>query len=538
MAAILSGLMLCVPFLDHSYFALTWFAFVPILVVLHHTSLVRSYVLGLLMGAVCYVNGMYWIVDFIIISKGYSFGKSVAIACLYWVYCAHLIALLIVAYRWTLSHTKLPALLIFPTLLASVSAWYPMLFTMRLGDSQVEFSLALQAIEYTGAHGIDIVIGVVTVLIMHCVNWFLIRTGMSRFSPKTPNRITLISGVALVATWFGVGIYLEQYWSARTASSSTIRLGLVQSNETPSLGANMSYPGYGLAYPPEMHMTEKLVHQGAELVIWPEGQSKHFLNMTQVRDAYQRQIAQLDVGLMFHDMRHHRNPKNQRLERQTSKAILLNSDGSLGGQYTKIKRIPFGEYVPLSSSDTLLNRWIKSIFGDFLIETSVGENHAVFEHDSINIIPLICYETTEPSLVGQAVSYAHNTIENSTEVDQNELKPKVIIALSNDGWFGSSHQPFQHILPSALRAIENRLPLIHVANNGPSIVVLPTGKIHFQADFQTAAGYIVDMPAGRSSEPTFFSRNPTFFENSSLFVSLLLIGFTFLRSMNARRSRP
>lgn len=525
-AAVLSGQLLCVPFLDHAYFALVWFAFAPILVALRQASLLRSYALGLLMGTVAYANGMYWIVDFIMISKGYGVGKSIVISCLYWIYCAHLIALLIVSYRWILSYTKLPALLVFPTLLASFSAWYPMLFAMRLGDSQVEFSLALQAIEYTGVHGIDIIIGIVTILIVHCINWFLMRVALCSPSPKTPSIVTLLSSLTLVITWFGASIYLNQYWTQRAATSPKIKLGLVQSNEIPSLGANMSYPGYGLSYPPEMHMTEELVQQGAELVIWPEGRSKHFLNTPQVRAAYQKQIAELEVSLMFHDMRHHRNSQNAELERQTSKAILINDDGSLGAQYTKIKRIPFGEYVPMTNGNSFLNRWIKSIFGEFLVETSIGENHEVFELDSINIIPLICYETTEPSLVGRAVRHAHNTIEQSTSSKKLDTKPSVIVALSNDGWFGSSHQPFQHILPSALRAIENRLPLVHVANNGPSIAVLPNGKIHFKADFQKAGGYLVDMPIDAQTSPTFFARYPMLFEIIVLAMSLLLLCFT------------
>ncbi len=538
MAAALSGLLLCVPFLDHAYFALAWFAFVPILVVIHHTSLLRSYALGLLMGTICYANGMYWIVDFIIISKGYGFGKSIAIACLYWLYCAHLIALLLVTYRWILSLKKFSTLLVFPILLASFSAWYPMLFTMRLGDSQVEFTPVLQAIEYTGAHGVDVIIGIATILMVHCVDWVLTRIGLNIPVLKAPSLVMTLSGLALLLTWFVVGIYLNQHWTERIAASPSIRLGLIQSNEIPSLSANMSYPGYGLAYPPEMHMTEELVQQGAKLVIWPEGRSKHYLNNTHVREAYHKQIAELGVSLMFHDMHHHRNKKNAQLEGQTSKAIMLNSDGNSSAQYTKIKRIPFGEYVPMSSANSLISDWIKSLFGDFLVETTIGENHEVFEHDSMNIVPLICYETTEPSLVARAVKHAHNTIDHSANFKQLDAKPSLIVALSNDGWFGSSHQPIQHILPSALRAIENRLPLVHVANNGPSIAVLPNGEIHFKADFQKAAGYIVDMPLNGHSEPTFFASHPLLFENIMLLISLVLVSFTAAKKVRARCITP
>jgi apolipoprotein N-acyltransferase len=47
---------------------------------------------------------------------------------------------------------------------------------------------------------------------------------------------------------------------------------------------------------------------------------------------------------------------------------------------------------------------------------------------------------------------------------------------------------------SILRAVENRLPFVHVMNNGPSVVVLPNGRVLFQSQFREAGGYLVDVP--------------------------------------------
>lgn len=60
----------------------------------------------------------------------------------------------------------------------------------------------------------------------------------------------------------------------------------------------------------------------------------------------------------------------------------------------------------------------------------------------------------------------------------------VLIGLSSNGWFGDTVQPYQHVNASILRAVENRLPFVHVLNNGPSVVVLPNGRVVFQSQFR------------------------------------------------------
>lgn len=179
-----------------------------------------------------------------------------------------------------------------------------------------------------------------------------------------------------------------------------------------------------------------------------------------------------------------------------------------------MKRIPFGEYTPLLETDSLASQWIESLFGEFTSGLSQGTAQKIFTHPNMNIIPLICYETTFPHFVANAV--------NTTLSQRIPSNGTMLVGLSNDGWFGSSHLPYQHIMPSVLRAVENRLPLVHVANNGPSIVATPDGNIIFTSDFQQAAGYIVDVPYSKTTQGSFYSRHP------SLFTNTIFIVFAFM----------
>ena len=150
------------------------------------------------------------------------------------------------------------------------------------------------------------------------------------------------------------------------------------------------------------------------------------------------------------------------------------------------------------------------VFRSDLLNDSISNNKSSnkkYSRDSepktniFNIIPLICYETMFPTFVGKAVS----------EALTNDQTGGLLVGLSSDGWFGLTHQPYQHVNNSILRAVENRLPLVHVLNNGPSIVVMPNGNVIFTTDAHQTGGFIVDVPYGEKSRGSFFSHHPLLF---------------------------
>jgi len=517
------GGVLSIAFLDSSHFYLTWFAFVPLLFAVENAGAIKTYLLGILAGLVSYVSGMYWIVDFIIISKGFSLGKSIVLASVYWFYCAHLIALLLLLFRWLKHRTSIHEFVLFPVVVATFTSSFPMLFSMRLGESQTNFQSALQAIEFTGVHGLDLIIALFNIVVFR----LLARRSVHTNAPHSSIWPWLIA-TSLITLWLLFGVLQYSSWQNRVSTWSVLKTGIVQPNEVPSLDKANIYSGYSYAYPPEMDMAERLSNLGAEIIIWPEAQPKGYLDNTNIRTAFQHTVKNLGVNLIFQDMSYHRDPINGKLQSQTNTAIMIDNSGKQQDPYIKMKRIPFGEYVPFSGEESLIQTSIKNIFGDFLIETTKGQSHQLFTHQTLNIIPLICYETTSPSFVGEAV--------NKTRPLAKTSNASLIVALSNDGWFGSTHQPFQHIIPSILRAVENRLPLVHVANNGPSIVASPSGDVLFSSAFQSSAGYVTDVPYSVTAQGSFYSRHPKLFDNV-LHLTMLLVIFSAIRPMLRARRR-
>lgn len=532
--AALSGALLSIPFLSSDYYALTWIGFVPLLLAINNVRLGKSYFLGLITGLVFSVSASYWVIDFLMLSKGYNSFTSSFIALFFWFYCAQLFALITLSFKILKNASRIQECLLFPLIVVSVFSLYPMIFTVHLAESQGQFVTAIQAVEWAGVYGLDAIIALSNIVIFRLL-WVLFSEQENRPSLfnawPSLNRWHYLKSwpyavaILLLALWFSYGWQANAHWKDKIDTWPTVRLGLVQPNEIPSLKEQVILPGYSRAYPPEMAMTERLASAGAKIVIWPEAKYKAYLDREQIAQAYQNQIDLLNIDLIFQDIERIKNPATSTEVQQFNSAVMLSKEGEMAAKYQKMKRIAFGEYVPFASDIPILKKWVEGFFGAFLNEMERGSSHQVFQsklshttnQSTLNIIPLICYETTFPTFVASSVKQA---VTHTQGAD-------MLVGLSSDGWFGSTLQPYQHINSSILRAVENRLPFVHVLNNGPSIVAMPNGEVIFTTDANQAGGYIVDVPYRRNTQGSFFSHYPNFFINTVYFVLFLIGLFTF-----------
>ena len=92
-----------------------------------------------------------------------------------------------------------------------------------------------------------------------------------------------------------------------------------------------------------------------------------------------------------------------------------------------------------------------------------------------------------------------------------------MLNVTNDGWFGNTTGPRQHLHQARVRAVEEGLPLVRAANNGISAVVDGYGRILARLDLDARGVIDVALPAAVAPPP--YARL-----GDTIFLMLWLIG--------------
>lgn len=226
-------------------------------------------------------------------------------------------------------------------------------------------------------------------------------------------------------------------------------------------------------------------------IIWPETATNYlFLNNefthSQIRDVLQSYSGDvyLIAGALLRDD-HDGLPSNS--------MIVMNKNTDTIHRYDKSHLVPFGEYIPFKE-------WIplETVSGFSGFKRGDGRTSIAVDN-KFSFSPLICYEILFPSRV----------------VDPQN-KADAIINVTNDAWYGMSAGPHQHYLLARIRAIEEALPVIRVANTGFSGIFDSYGKnlAHidwFKTESETINFYKTSIKSKANTYP-----------DTILFISLLL----------------
>ncbi|MBM2576252.1 apolipoprotein N-acyltransferase [Jannaschia sp. Os4] len=185
-----------------------------------------------------------------------------------------------------------------------------------------------------------------------------------------------------------------------------------------------------------------------DLVVWPETSMPSRLSFT---DGVRPEIAARAPAVVG----------TLRIDRQDAPrnalVLLERGTGRVLDTIDKHRLVPFGEYLPLPRvADALglgpLAAQMAGVFapgpGPRLLETPVGR-----------MMPMICYEAIFPQDLRRVA------------------RPRAILHLTNDAWFGTRVGPFQHLALARLRAAEQGLPLLRAANTGVSAVIDARGRV-------------------------------------------------------------
>lgn len=164
-------------------------------------------------------------------------------------------------------------------------------------------------------------------------------------------------------------------------------------------------------------------------------------------------------------------------------SILFVRGGDVVATYDKHQLVPFGEFVPLRRLLPL----DKITPGAQDFSKGTGAMRINMDKNLPSMSPLVCYEA----------AFSHLAVAKG-------LRPSLLVNLTNDAWFGDSPGPYQHMAMAQMRAIEQGLPLIRVANTGVSAMVSPYGER--QAYLPLAATGVIDHHVVASIPSPFYTR--------------------------------
>jgi apolipoprotein N-acyltransferase len=221
------------------------------------------------------------------------------------------------------------------------------------------------------------------------------------------------------------------------------------------------------------------------VLIWPESAFPFFLTreadaMAEIADLLPKGTVLVTGSVRAPDL-----PPGTRITRAYNSVYIIDHDGNVLSVYDKLNLVPFGEFLPFQDlMEKIGFEQLTRVQGGFIPGT---RRHSMDVPNAPRMLPLICYEAIFPGNV----------------VDRND-RPGWIVNLTNDGWFGISTGPYQHLQQARLRAIEQGLPLVRAANTGISAVIDPLGRVVAQLGLGLEGVLDSGLPA--AIPPTPFAR--------------------------------
>ncbi len=257
-------------------------------------------------------------------------------------------------------------------------------------------------------------------------------------------KIKTVGGFLIVLIW-GIG-YFFQHQSFTKANPKYYTASLVQGNIKPfDKFANEDPIGstekiYG-------KLTEKV--WGADLILWPESAlplplpySKPYIDQLEKRARLHH--ATLITGIqVFNNKKEYHN------------SLIALGEGH--GIYHKYHLVPFGDFLPFDA-------WLRGLIGFFDLPMSSftpgPANQPLVTAGNLKLAPLICYEIAFPELLRNMLREAD-----------------LIITLSEDGWFGESWGPHQHLEIAQMRALETGRMVLRATTSGITAIIDAKGKL-------------------------------------------------------------
>ena len=512
-----------------------WIALLPLLWVLLGNSrtekpltLLQAAALGYGCGFVWYMGNCYWIYQTMYLYGGLAKPVAAGILVLFSLYLGlyhALFGVLVGASRLRFGRQK--ALLLVPFAWVAVELARARITGLPwdlLGIAQVGNPLLTRLAPFTGAYGLSFVIAAVNAL-------FLVRI---RIRERRYTRVLLtVAGVVIIVLYV-LGLRLiptpaaTPTTAAATLVQENIEVGAANTGPQPTTqqyldafsSLSRNPPPYYLLGIPELPGTKSvyLIRRRSpaalpvptNLIVWPESPAPFQDLDPQFLSSMESLARETKAPIIVGNTGFEPNHETKSGYTPYNRASFLTADGAYVGHYDKMHLVPFGEYVPFKQLFFFAKDLLNEV-GTF----APGARRTVFSTGGHIYGVFICYE----SIFGDEVrQYADHGAD-------------VLINISNDGWYGDTSAPWQHLNMVRMRAIENHRWILRATNTGVTAAIDPFGRVtaaaprHIRTSIHVRFGYEHDL--------TFYSRHGDLFAYLCAFITTLCLLF----SLSSRAAR-
>jgi len=394
-AAILSGILLYASFPPLDFSFLAWISLVPILTALTFARYLQSFLMAFVTGTVLFGIHGWWLN----VVPGFPLVAFFAIV----FYCAIYFGLFGLCLCIIVRRSRWPKVLVAPILWVSIeyirsNLSFLALPWVLLGYSQHNTISIIQIASTTSVYGVSFLVVLVNTAVAEGFLWVLNRL-RDKEIPRPSPRVVLSSIVGALVTLSIVHLWGEH--QVRTLGSNAkeiITASLIQGNIPQNEKWDPRYRGKIME---RYHgLTLQASQEIPELIIWPETATPGYLRKDPqiyvwVRDLVRKTGIPLLLGSGSHAKI---KRKGRKIYRLVNNAFLMDSKGRIVSTYTKMRLLPFGEYLPLEGRFPW-PKWLVPKHGIFI----PGAFPTVFEIPEGRFGVVICWEGLFPDLFREFV---------------------------------------------------------------------------------------------------------------------------------------
>ncbi len=261
-------------------------------------------------------------------------------------------------------------------------------------------------------------------------------------------------------------------------------------------------------------MVNDSVKEHADIIVLAETAiPDHIRRQPGVIERFHEVADHKNAQLLTGALDYRRNPRGsiRKFDVYNASFLFTPGDFHFPKRYIKKHLVPFSERIPFDEIFPILN-YVDLGEGDFV----AGKETPVYE--PFLWTPYICYDAIFGDLVREAI----------------RAGSRLMVNITNDGWFGRSTAPYQHLNLIRYRAIENGMPVARLANSGVSAFIDQYG--HYDDNTEIFTDRVVQRKVPLKTRDTLYSHIGDIVEKFLLLFFAVYLFAALLLSFKSRKA--